>query len=70
MAFHTNDLARGDEHLVALRALKERYPYMFIAPNIGHDFYRGWLADFIIACDDSLSGLWLCRQLVRTSVEG
>lgn len=58
MAFHTNDLSQGDDELTALWALRERYAYMFAAPHFGQDFYRGWLADFIVACDhvDQLLG--------------
>jgi len=52
MELQTNDPAQGDEQLMALRALKERYPYMFVARHIGQDFYRGWLVDFITACND------------------
>jgi hypothetical protein len=63
MGFHTNDPAHGDEHLMALRALRERYPYMFVAPRFGQDLYRGWLADFIIACDD-------IDQLLRDNKRG
>lgn len=50
MAFKTNDPANSDDELMALRALKEKYAYMFVAPRFGQDLYRGWLADFIAAC--------------------
>lgn len=35
----------------ALRALKQRFRYMFNGPNLGFDFYRGWLPDFVEACE-------------------
>ena len=50
MAFQTNDPPNSDDELMALRSLKERYAYMFVAPRFGQDLYRGWLADFITAC--------------------
>ena len=58
MPSFTNAPAQADEQLMALRALKARYPYMFVRPHIGQDFYRGWLADFIVACNaiDELLG--------------
>ena len=58
MPSFTNAPAQADEQLMALRALKARYPYMFVRPHIGQDFYRGWLAEFIVACNaiDELLG--------------
>ena len=40
-----------DPELEQLEALKRRFGYMFLPPNQGLDFYRGWLADFISACE-------------------
>lgn len=34
-----------------LSALKARFAYMFNGGNIGFDFYKGWLPDFIEACE-------------------
>lgn len=35
-----------------LQDLKQRFAYMFETPVLGLDFYRGWLADFIRACEE------------------
>ncbi|WP_137860882.1 hypothetical protein [Variovorax sp. 3P27G3] len=34
-----------------LQDLKRRFAYMFQTPRLGLDFYRGWLPDFIRACE-------------------
>lgn len=41
-----------------LGALKAQFPYMFEVRGLGHDIYKGWLPDFIEACEqiDSLLG--------------
>lgn len=38
--------------------LKQRFSYMFTGPNIGLDIFRGWLPDFVEACEaiDALLG--------------
>lgn len=51
MPFQTTDPAQDNEPVMALRALKMRYEYMFARPHNGRDFYRGWLPDLIVACD-------------------
>ncbi|GKT26180.1 hypothetical protein [Acidovorax sp. SUPP3334] len=40
-----------DEEIEQLTELKQRFPYMFSGPHIGLDIYRGWLSDFINACE-------------------
>ena len=47
-----------DKELEQLEDLKRRFGYMFETPRQGLDFYRGWLADFISACEqiDALLG--------------
>ncbi|MBU1359762.1 MAG: hypothetical protein KKC79_19370 [Gammaproteobacteria bacterium] len=35
-----------------LQNLKQRFGYMFQTPLLGLDFYRGWLSDFISACEE------------------
>jgi hypothetical protein len=47
-----------DQELGQLNDLKQRLSYMFAGPNIGLDIYRGWLPDFIKACEaiDALLG--------------
>lgn len=52
MPFNPSDPVQDDGPLLALLSLKARHSYMFNGRNIGHDFYRGWLSDFIAACDD------------------
>lgn len=51
MSLQTTDSAQEDEQLMALLAVKARHPYMFVEPHHGQDFYRGWIADLIVACD-------------------
>ena len=41
-----------DRELEQLHALKSRFGYMFETPALGLDFYRGWLPDFITACEE------------------
>lgn len=47
-----------DKDLERLNELKQRFPYMFSGPHIGLDIFRGWLGDFIKACEaiDTLLG--------------
>lgn len=40
-----------DKELQQLSDLEERFAYMFASPNLGLDIYRGWLPDFIDACE-------------------
>lgn len=40
-----------DRELEQLQELKQRFSYMFETPALGLDFYRGWLPDFITACE-------------------
>lgn len=46
------------EAINKLRELKDRFAYMFSGANLGFDFYRGWLPDFVEACEkiDELLG--------------
>ncbi|MDO8742019.1 MAG: hypothetical protein Q7J45_00580 [bacterium] len=47
-----------DKELEQLNELKQRFAYMFTGQNLGLDIYRGWLSDFITACEaiDALLG--------------
>ena len=40
-----------DREVEQLHELKVRFAYMFGTPVMGLDFYRGWLPDFITACE-------------------
>lgn len=40
-----------DKELEQLNELKQRFSYMFEVRGLGFDFYRGWLPDFIKACE-------------------
>jgi hypothetical protein len=40
-----------DKELEQLNELKQRFSYMFTGPHIGLDIHRGWLSDFIKACE-------------------
>ena len=40
-----------DKELQQLNDLKARFSYMFAGPHIGLDIYRGWLIDFVAACE-------------------
>ena len=40
-----------DKDLAQLNELKSRFSYMFSSPHAGIDIYRGWLPDFIEACE-------------------
>lgn len=41
---------KDDAQCQTLCDLKKSYAYMFAETNIGYDFYRGWLPDFVVAC--------------------
>lgn len=48
-----------DKDLALLNDLKKRFSYMFNGPNLGIDIFRGWLLDFVEACEkiDALLGV-------------